>query len=116
METELDLVTIEVKPLIEELIKDLKIVYSASNLEITIGETPAIMGNRGMISQVFSNLLSNAIKYSLKSDPPRISIQGTMNETEMVYSITDNGLGIDITQLPKVVDLFKLSRPKIGLR
>ncbi len=60
-----------------------------------------------MISQVFANLLSNAIKYSIPSGAPEIFIDAVETESEKVYSIKDNGIGIDIKQLPNVFELFK---------
>jgi len=74
---------------------------------VTIGKTPAVQGDPMMISQVFANLLSNAIKYSLPSAQPEVFIEGTDNESEIIYTIQDNGVGIDIKQLPRVFELFK---------
>ncbi|MGB4401123.1 MAG: ATP-binding protein [Daejeonella sp.] len=98
---------IETGPMIHELVKDLKVCFESENLEIHIGDTPPIKGDPTMISQVFSNLLSNAIKYSLEAESPKISIQGIENDEEIVYSISDNGIGINIKQLPNIFELFK---------
>ena len=103
----LNRVDINVKVLVEELIKDLRIAYQTDNLEVIIGEAPAIKGDSLMISQVFSNLLSNAIKYSSGNENPCIRIEGKVQEQDVVYSITDNGIGIHKQELPKVFDLFK---------
>lgn len=104
---ELKLVDVDVNTIIHEHIKDLKLVYNADHVKVNIGNTPLIQGDPTMISQVFANLLSNAIKYSLPSGAPAIAIEGKDNETEIVYTITDNGVGIDIKQLPRVFELFK---------
>src|SRR5690606_27797019 len=66
-----------------------------------------LQGDPVMISQVFSNLLSNAIKYSSRANPAKVSVHGSITDTEIVYSISDNGIGIDIKQLPSVFELFK---------
>lgn len=100
-------VPIDIQTLVEEQVRDLSVAYEACDLETTIGETPVLQGDPVMISQVFSNLLSNAIKYSRRSNPAKISIHGSITDTEIVYSITDNGIGIDIKQLPTVFELFK---------
>lgn len=105
--SEIEMVEIETKPLFDEIINDLKVVYNSQNLVTTVGNTPAIKGDPIMVSQIFSNLISNAIKYSLKSDFPTVSIEGTINEDEVVYCVRDNGIGIDIKQLPQVFELFK---------
>jgi chemotaxis family two-component system sensor kinase Cph1 len=104
---ELKPIDVDVNPIIQEHIKDLKLVYNAEHLKVTIGNTPTVQGDPTMISQVFANLLSNAIKYSMPSEQPEISITATDNDYEIVYTIQDNGVGIDIKQLPRVFELFK---------
>jgi chemotaxis family two-component system sensor kinase Cph1 len=98
---------IEVGGMINDHIKDLKVAYNSDNLKVNIGNTPAVDGDPMMISQVFANLLSNAIKYSIPSGEPEISVDAIETENEIVYSIKDNGIGIDIKQLPNVFELFK---------
>ncbi|MFD2147726.1 ATP-binding protein [Mucilaginibacter antarcticus] len=100
-------VNVEVAAMIQEHIKDLKLGYNAAHLKVNIGNTPAIQGDPTMISQVFANLLSNAIKYSIPRGAPEIFIDAEDNEDEIVYTIRDNGVGIDIKQLPLVFELFK---------
>lgn len=104
-----DLVLKDVDPeqLITELVKDVLVAFDAAHVEITIGNTPKIQGDPVMLSQVFANIISNAVKYSMKSEPPRITINGTETDTEVIYTITDNGMGIDIKQLPRIFELFK---------
>jgi chemotaxis family two-component system sensor kinase Cph1 len=104
---ELKPVEVEVASIIHEHIKDLKLVYNADHLKVNIGNTPPVQGDPTMISQVFANLLSNAIKYSLPSGQPEIYINAKDNEHEIVYTVRDNGVGIDIKQLPRVFELFK---------
>lgn len=105
--TTLTKVPIDIKSLVKEQVKDLTVAFQACDLEMNIGDTPVLHGDPVMISQVFSNLLSNAIKYSSRSKPSRVSVQGSITDTEVIYSIADNGIGIDIKQLPMVFELFK---------
>ena len=105
--SEINYQTINIKYLLEDIIKDLDQVYNTQNLKITVGNTPDIRGDRVMMLQVFSNLLSNAVKYSQFQNPAIVHIEGTANETNICYSIKDNGIGISIGDLPKVFGLFK---------
>ncbi|WCT12978.1 ATP-binding protein [Mucilaginibacter jinjuensis] len=104
--SEIQVSKIEMRPIIDDLIRDLLIAYNSPDVKITIGDTPDIYGDPVMINQVFANLISNAIKYSIPSGHPEISIQGEATETSVVYKISDNGIGIDIQYLPKVFELF----------
>jgi chemotaxis family two-component system sensor kinase Cph1 len=98
--------TIEVAPIINDLVKDITQVYPSDKLKLDIGNTPDIQGDPLMVSQVFANLLSNAVKYSMQSSPQQVSIEGKVTETGVIYTIADNGLGIDIKQLPRIFELF----------
>lgn len=77
------------------------------NLAFTIGNMPAIKGDEVMICQVFTNLINNAVKYSSKSIPSVVSVKGAVFGNEIIYSITDNGVGIDINYYTRVYELFK---------
>ena len=48
-----------------------------------------------MIKQVMINLLSNAIKYSSKTEKPFIEIKSHLEENEIIYSVSDNGVGFN---------------------
>ena len=48
-----------------------------------------------------------AVKYSSKSDPAKICITGYRKNEEIIYTIKDNGIGIDINHYDKVFELFK---------
>ncbi|WP_317173756.1 ATP-binding protein [Mucilaginibacter rigui] len=104
--SELVLTAIDPAPMIHDIVRDLLLIYNIDESCITIGPTPKIQGDAVMLSQVFSNIISNAVKYSMMADRQNISITGTEGDSEVIYTITDNGLGIDIKQLPRIFELF----------
>jgi len=84
-------------------------VIESQNIDIdfTVVDTPLISGDRVMIKQVLSNLIGNAVKYSRKAKRSKVSVKGELLKKEVVYSISDNGIGIDISHYNKVFELFK---------
>jgi chemotaxis family two-component system sensor kinase Cph1 len=104
--SELTMTEIDPAPMIYELVNDLLLVYNLNESVVTIGNLPKIQGDPLMISQVFANVISNAIKYSVNANPPKIVIDGSETEREVIYTISDNGMGIDIKQLPRIFELF----------
>ena len=60
-----------------------------------------------MITQVFTNLLNNAVKYSANAENQKVTVEGRKDNGETVYSISDNGVGIDINYHSRVFELFK---------
>ncbi|MGI4749641.1 MAG: ATP-binding protein [Janthinobacterium lividum] len=102
-----ELVKINMPALLEDLKQEVTAALKPENLELTFGNLPDILGDITMISQVFTNLLNNAIKYSSKSHPSKVKIEGVVGKTEVVYSIADNGIGIDINFYSRIFELFK---------
>lgn len=96
-----------VKVLINDIIKDLTHVYDSRNLKITVGDTPDLKGDPLMMLQMFTNLIGNAVKYSQKANPALVHIEGHDDDTDICYTIKDNGIGIAAADLPNVFELFR---------
>ena len=104
---QMEYMTIEMQDLINELKTDSIVAFNAHNLNFVVGNTPPIFGDKTMITQVFANIINNAVKYSSKSNPPTVNIEGRETSSEVIYSIKDNGVGIDLNYYNRIFDLFK---------
>lgn len=62
-----------------------------------------------LVSIIISNIISNAIKYS--NENGAISITLAQNETAVILTISDNGIGIPIENLDKIMNPFFRSDP-----
>lgn len=93
--------------MIKEILSEMSVVYEEIGLNITVGKTPNLYGEKLMMTQVFGNLISNAIKYSQNDTFSEIHIKGEIIGSKVCYSIKDNGIGISETNLLKVFDLFQ---------
>ena len=66
-----------------------------------------------MIEQLFTNLISNAVKYSKDKAQSIIKISSSINKNEIVYQVSDNGIGMDMKEIDKVFQIFsRLSNSK----
>jgi signal transduction histidine kinase len=97
---------INMKTLLHQIREDLLDAYKDSNPDFEIGETPEIYGDSTMIGQVFSNLLGNALKYSSKKDKPLVQVTGINDEDTVIYTIVDNGIGMDPRHTGNLFNLF----------
>ncbi len=70
-------------------------------------QTPNISAPQIVVHQIFTNLIENAIKYTSREAEPLITVTGETLENEVLYQVSDNGIGIDATQSDKVFMLFK---------
>jgi len=67
-------------------------------------DTPPIKMDEDKIAEVFTNLLSNAIKFSKEGG--KIFLSVSYNEREVIFSIRDEGLGIDPIDFPHIFEKF----------
>lgn len=68
---------------------------------------PSIQGDRNLLHLVWLNLIDNAVKYTTGVESPRISIDAELAGDEVVYSVTDNGVGFDMQYADKLFGVFQ---------
>jgi light-regulated signal transduction histidine kinase (bacteriophytochrome) len=66
---------------------------------------PTVMGDSVQLTSVFQNLIENAIKFS--KETPVINICVREKNQEYVFSVQDNGIGIDAEYIDKVFNVFQ---------
>ncbi|RYF56465.1 MAG: ATP-binding protein, partial [Cytophagaceae bacterium] len=70
-------------------------------------DIPPLTGDGIMIRQLFTNLLSNAAKYTRLAPEGHIQVTGQQTEQDVIYTVSDNGIGFDMKDAGKLFDLFK---------
>ena len=75
--------------------------------EVKIHSLHAANADPVMLKQVIINLLSNAVKYSSKTEKPFIEITSHVEDDEIVYSISDNGVGFNNEYVGKLFGVFQ---------
>ncbi len=111
---EIEFSKIDMTALIKDVSREVVSALNPPNLQLIIGDTPNIHGDYTMITQVFTNLLNNAIKYSSRANPAVVEIKGIVDNNETIYSVSDNGVGIDVNYFSRVFELFKRMDNAIG--
>lgn len=87
--------------------------FNAIKFEVSINPELNITTERRKLSVIISNLISNAIKYSdPKKEELRVTISAQLNNSELVFSVEDNGLGIRKDLQDKVFKMFYLAHKK----
>ncbi|WP_179413147.1 ATP-binding protein [Mucilaginibacter sp. E4BP6] len=104
---EMEFAPVNMGRLIHEIKNEVISALNPKNIEFEIGETPDLQGDATMLTQVFTNLINNAVKYSSRSNPSKVKVEGKINNDEIIYSVSDNGVGIDVNYYSRVFELFK---------
>ncbi|MEO6284097.1 MAG: HAMP domain-containing sensor histidine kinase [Dyadobacter sp.] len=85
------------------------ILNKGLSVEMKSGEHCDVYSDPYMVDIIVENLISNAIKYSTPNES--ITIQITKLNTEIVYSVIDQGIGIAVDEIPKIQEPFYRSNP-----
>lgn len=97
---------IEVDAAIDEASGNLKSAIHASGATIDRGPMPTVQADHSQLVQLFQNLLSNAIKFRGELSP-RISIRVEQDKNEWIFSVSDNGIGIEPTYHDRIFVIFQ---------
>lgn len=94
--------------LVSAALADLKTAIAEAGAAIEIkGPLPVLVGDAGQLRSVFQNLISNGLKYRRDDIRPELTIAAQECGLVWQFTITDNGIGIDVQYHRQIFELFK---------
>lgn len=93
--------------IIKYMISSLKTSIEDNDAEITYYKLPKVNADSGQLLQLFQNLVENAIKFRQFAVSPKIHISCKENENEYVFSVADNGIGIESQYFDRIFTIFQ---------
>ena len=87
-----------------------------NKVEVHVDPLPDLMTDPLALEQVFSNLLDNAVKYLRPEAPGRIDIACQETARDYVFTVRDNGRGIDAQDGERVFQIFRRARNTADVR
>ncbi|MEO6229712.1 MAG: ATP-binding protein [Ferruginibacter sp.] len=97
--------TIDCDKLVHEILIDCAAIIEESGAEILIEKLPVIKCYD--LKSVFQNLILNAIKFKKKDISPVINISATDTGKEFLFTIKDNGIGIEKEYYDRIFIIFQ---------
>jgi PAS domain S-box-containing protein len=92
--------------LFDRAVRDLDLAIRESGAEVARGELPTVPGDLTQLAQVFQNLIGNAVKF--RSDqPPRVRVDAEMRDDAWLFSVRDNGIGVEPRFADRVFEIFQ---------
>jgi PAS domain S-box-containing protein len=97
---------IDTNSILERVINSMMPVIEESKAGITHDELPTLVGSESNFIQLFQNLMGNAIKFH-GHEPPRVHVSAVKEGGEWVFSIRDNGIGIEPQYNDRIFLIFQ---------
>ncbi len=92
---------------LDQAIRNLRGAIQASGAIVTHDPLPVVKADDMQLTQLFQNLVGNAIKYR-RADVPGVHISAVQNSAKKwVFSIKDNGLGIESQYFERIFGMFQ---------
>jgi PAS domain S-box-containing protein len=91
---------------LKQAISNLHLAITSSGARITHTDLPLVRMHLFQLEQVFQNLIGNAIRYR-RDEAPEIHITAARADGRWLFSVRDNGMGIEPRYQERIFGMFK---------
>ncbi|HEY0157261.1 MAG TPA: ATP-binding protein [Thermoanaerobaculia bacterium] len=88
-------------------IANLRLLIAETGALVTNDDLPMVMADESQFAQLFQNLIGNGIKFRRPGVAPRIHVTARPEREQWVFSVSDNGIGIDPQFHSRIFALFQ---------
>ena len=99
--------TIDCNQVLKQVLVVLKLTLEETGATVTHGPLPTIAGEQHPLTLLFQNLISNAVKYCDPKRAPEVHISAQRQDGAWVFSVSDNGIGIEPQYFESIFTPFK---------
>lgn len=85
---------------------NLRAAREETGAQVEIGEMPEVYADPAQLVQVFQNLVGNALKFR-REGPPHVRISGWATPEGVVFTVQDDGIGIEPQYFDRIFHLFQ---------
>jgi light-regulated signal transduction histidine kinase (bacteriophytochrome) len=101
---------IKMADIFEKVKRNLGLMISEKNAVITRRNLPVVFADESQMIQLIQNLIENGIKFS--REKPRIHFESKDNDDNFLFSVKDNGIGIEPQYFDKIFKIFQRLLPR----
>jgi PAS domain S-box-containing protein len=98
---------VETETILKEVGDIFREKIAVAHARVEVGPLPVVWGDKVQLLQLFQNLLSNALKYQAADRAPVILIRAKEEPGCWLFSVEDNGIGIDPQFFDKIFIIFQ---------
>jgi PAS domain S-box-containing protein len=97
---------VDSREVVAEAVQALAAAIEEAGVEVRVGSLPIVRADRSQLVQLFQNLISNSVKFRA-GDNPRVEVAAERGEGKWIFTIRDNGIGIDARYAEHVFTIFQ---------
>jgi len=107
--TEVQIEPLRIGLIIDDLIKSLRYLESGDihlSSCVRYEDDFVFLGDKIRLTIILTNLISNSIKYKHPSRTPEVVVKVYREDSEIIITVADNGIGINEQHIGKIFDMF----------
>jgi signal transduction histidine kinase len=102
---------LDVKPvspahLVQQVLQELEPKLHGRDIKVAVKKLPSCQADPALLREVFLNLIDNAIKFSAKTAAARIEVGSRIQDGQLVWYVSDNGVGFDMAHYERLFGVF----------
>jgi PAS domain S-box-containing protein len=94
------------RAVLDGVLRVMRATIAESGGNIECGNLPLVMADDGQLALVFQNLIGNALKFHGDAQP-LVRIGAERSGDDWIFSIADNGIGIDKAHVDDIFQMFR---------
>ena len=92
---------------VQSAMQELQLKITESGANVTCDKLPVVKADIGQMRRLFLNLIGNALKFHRANEKPEVHISARQKGGKWLFSVKDNGIGIDEKFKDKIFVIFQ---------
>lgn len=97
---------VDCNQVVRRLVENMGAAMQAGGGCVTFDPLPTIRAQEAGMLQLFQNLIGNALKFR-GQEPPRVHVGARAGDREWIFSVRDNGIGIEAQYFDRIFAIFQ---------
>ncbi len=112
---EFHLTKVNINQTVDLIKSDLSSLINIGNCAISYSGLPKeLICDKHLIHSVFQNLIGNAVKFKANENPCIINISCEPTDNTFLFTVADNGMGVNEKDQGKIFEMFERLNPSIS--
>ncbi|HLL81442.1 MAG TPA: ATP-binding protein, partial [Longimicrobium sp.] len=102
-----ELVRVASAELMQRVLGNIQAAVAETHAVVTVDPLPEVLGDEVQLEQLFQNLVTNGLKFQGPGATPKVHVSAERRGAEWVFSVKDNGIGIDRQYFDRIFIIFQ---------